>query len=96
MDTPKLLFQPVITAPQKAVVRLRNGFPINMLGRIQAVPEVREHLLCDREPGRSDCGRDRTGRDVLGVIYGSSRKGIETPTHAAVRVELLQKFGYKR
>ncbi len=33
---------------------------------------------------------------MLGVIDGSSPSGIETDTHVAARIELLQKFGYKR
>jgi uncharacterized protein len=36
------------------------------------------------------------GRGVLGVIDGSPPKGVETESHAKARVELMQKFGYKR
>jgi uncharacterized protein len=36
------------------------------------------------------------GRGILGVIDGSSPKGVEDEAHAKARVELLRKFGYKR
>ena len=43
------------------VVALRNGFPINVLGRIQAVPEVAEYILRHCESGRGGGCRNRTG-----------------------------------
>jgi hypothetical protein len=36
------------------------------------------------------------GRGVLGVIDGASPKGVETEEHIRKRVDLLQRFGYKR
>jgi adenosine/AMP kinase len=35
------------------------------------------------------------GRGVVGVIDGSSPKGVETPADVKARKELLRKFGYK-
>ncbi len=35
------------------------------------------------------------GRGVLGVIDGSSPKGVETPDDVKVRREFLRKIGYK-
>jgi adenosine/AMP kinase len=78
------------------VVALRNGFPINVLGRIQAVPEVANIYCATANPVEVIVAETEQGRGVLGVIDGSSPKGIETETHAKARVELLQKFGYKR
>lgn len=78
------------------VVALRNGFPINVLGRIQAVPEVANIYCATANPVEVIVAETEQGRGILGVIDGSSPKGIETETHAKARVELLQKFGYKR
>jgi adenosine/AMP kinase len=36
------------------------------------------------------------GRGILGVVDGSSPKGVENEAQQAARVSLLQKFGYKR
>ncbi len=78
------------------VVILRNGFPINVLGRIQAVPEVAGIYCATANPVEVIVAETEQGRGILGVIDGSSPKGIETSAHAAARIELLQKFGYKR
>lgn len=78
------------------VVALRNGFPINVLGRIQAVPEVANIFCATANPVEVIIAQTEQGRGVLGVIDGSSPSGIETDTQVAARIELLQKFGYKR
>lgn len=78
------------------VVVLRNGFPINVLGRIQAVPEVVNIYCATANPVEIIVAKTEQGRGILGVIDGSPPKGIESEKDVAVRVELLQKFGYKR
>ena len=78
------------------VLALRNGFPINVLGRIQAVPEVVNIYCATANPLEVIVAETEQGRGVLGVIDGSKPKGVETETHVKARVELLQKFGYKR
>jgi uncharacterized protein len=78
------------------VVVLRNGFPINVLGRIQAVPEVANIYCATANAVEVIVAETAQGRGVLGVIDGSSPKGVETEDHIAARVSLLQKFGYKR
>ncbi|MBV9611493.1 MAG: adenosine-specific kinase [Acidobacteriaceae bacterium] len=78
------------------VVALRNGFPINVLGRIQAVPEVVNIYCATANPVEVIVAETEQGRGILGVIDGSSPKGVETESHAKARIELLQKFGYKR
>lgn len=78
------------------VVAMRNGFPINVLGRIQAVPEVVGIYCATANPVEVILAETEQGRGVLGVIDGSSPKGVETDAHVKARIELLQKFGYKR
>ena len=78
------------------VVALRNGFPINVLGRIQAVPEVVNIFCATANPLEVIVAETEQGRGVLGVIDGSSPKGVESESHAQARVQLLQRFGYKR
>jgi uncharacterized protein len=78
------------------VVALRNGFPINVLGRIQAVPEVANIYCATANPVEVVLAETEQGRGILGVIDGSSPKGVETESHVKARVALLQKFGYKR
>jgi uncharacterized protein len=78
------------------VVALRNGFPINVLGRIQAVPEVANIYCATANPVEVVLAETEQGRGILGVIDGSSPKGVETESHVKARVALLQKVGYKR
>jgi len=85
-----------IAAGHIFVVSLRNGFPINVLGRIQAVPEVVNIYCATANPVEVIVARTEQGHGVLGVVDGSSPRGVETEAHAKGRVELLQKFGYKR
>jgi adenosine/AMP kinase len=78
------------------VVALRNGFPINVLNRIREVPEVANIYCATANPVEVIAAETEQGRGVLGVIDGSPPKGLETEAHVKARVELLQKFGYKR
>jgi adenosine/AMP kinase len=85
-----------VAAGHVFVVALRNGFPINVLNRIREVPEVANIYCATANPLEVIVAETEQGRGVLGVIDGSSPKGIETDDHIRARVELLQKFGYKR
>jgi len=78
------------------VVALRNGFPINVLGRIQTVPEVASIYCATANPVEVIVIETEQGRGILGVVDGSSPKGVETEEQAKARVSLLQRFGYKR
>ena len=78
------------------VVAMREGFPINVLPRILAVPEVVNIFCATANPVEVIVAETQQGRGVLGVIDGSSPKGVETESHVAARIGLLQKFGYKR
>jgi len=78
------------------VVALRNGFPINVLGRIQTVPEVANIYCATANPVEVIVIETEQGRGILGVVDGSSPKGVETDEQAKARVSLLQRFGYKR
>ncbi len=85
-----------IAAGHIFVVALRNGFPINVLGRIQAVPEVAGIYCATANPVEVIVAQTEQGRGILGVIDGSSPKGVENDEQAKARVSLLQRFGYKR
>jgi hypothetical protein len=78
------------------VVTLRDCYPINLLGRIQAVPEVCSIFCATANPVEVIVARTEQGRGVLGVIDGSSPKGVEGETDAEWRHGLLRKIGYKR
>jgi uncharacterized protein len=77
-------------------VVMRDAFPINTLRAIQATPEVCSIFCATANPVEVIVAQTEQGRGVLGVIDGSSPKGVETSEHAGARHEFLRKIGYKR
>ena len=78
------------------VIVMRDGFPINILGRIKDVPEVVNLFCATANPVEVIVAESEQGRGVLGVIDGSSPKGVETSEDAEWRHGFLRKIGYKR
>jgi adenosine/AMP kinase len=78
------------------VIALKNGFPINVLDRLQRVPEVVTIYCATANPVEVIVAQTEQGRGILGVIDGSSPLGVEGAEHQAARMALLRKFGYKR
>jgi adenosine/AMP kinase len=75
---------------------LRDGYPINILGAIRAVPEVVQIFCATANPVEVIVAETSQGRGVLGVIDGFPPKGIEGPADIEWRHSLLRKIGYKR
>ena len=78
------------------VVAMRDGFPINVLGRIKDVPEVCSIYCASANPVQVVIAETSQGRGVAGVIDGFPPKGVETPADADARRSFLRKIGYKR
>jgi adenosine/AMP kinase len=77
-------------------VVMRDAFPINTVKAIQATPEVCAIFCATANPVEVIVAESEQGRGVLGVIDGSSPKGIETVENASERHAFLRKIGYKR
>src|SRR5580698_3888337 len=67
------------------VVAMRDGYPINVLGRIKDVPEVCAIYCATANPVQAVVAESEQGRGVLGVIDGSSPTGVETSEDAGKR-----------
>jgi uncharacterized protein len=74
---------------------LKNAFPLNVLDRIKACPEVCTVFCATANPLEVVVASTDRGRGVLGVIDGSSPKGVESDIDKAQRKEFLRKIGYK-
>jgi len=85
-----------IAAGHTFVIALRNGYPINILGRIREIPEVCNIYCATANPVEVILAESEQGRGILGVIDGSSPKGIESANDREWRHGLLRKIGYKR
>ena len=78
------------------VVVMRDGYPINVLGRIKDVPEVCSIFCATANPVQVVVAESELGRGVVGVIDGFPPKGVETTADAEKRRSFLRMIGYKR
>jgi uncharacterized protein len=78
------------------VIALRDGYPINILGRIRDIPELCTIFCATANPVEAIVAETEQGRGILGVIDGSPPKGIESQSDMEWRHGLLRKIGYKR
>ena len=78
------------------VLVMRNAYPINLLNAIRRTPEVCEIFCATANPLQVIVAKTEQGRGVMGVVDGSSPKGVEGPEDVAARKEFLRKIGYKR
>ena len=77
------------------IVLLRDGFPINVLNQVKAVPEVCCVYCATANEVDVLVAVTERGRGIAGVIDGSPPVGIETEADAAERHQLLRDIGYK-
>jgi uncharacterized protein len=74
---------------------LGNLYPINVLTAIKACPEVCHVFCATANPLQVLVAGTDQGRGIVGVVDGTSPKGVETDADKARRRELLRTFGYK-
>jgi len=77
------------------VIFLKDGFPINVLNAIKACQEVCNIVCATSNPLEVIVAESGQGRGIMGVIDGSSPKGIEEEKDKKDRKALLRRFGYK-
>src|SRR5579871_5679770 len=67
------------------VLVIREGYPINVLGRIKDVPEVCSIFCATANPVQVVIAENEQGRGILGVIDGARPAGVEGPEDAQKR-----------
>jgi len=77
------------------VIMLRDGFPVNVLNPVKAVPEVCTIFCATANQVDLLVAVTDRGRGIVGVIDGSPPVGIETDADATARHQLLRDIGYK-
>jgi adenosine/AMP kinase len=77
------------------VVLLREGFPVNVLNPIKAVPEVCTVFCATANPVQVLVAVTEAGRGVVGVVDGQPPVGVESAADQAARHALLRRIGYK-
>lgn len=84
-----------IGAGHAFVIMLRDGFPVNVLNQVKAVPEVCTIYCATANPVQLLIAVTDAGRGVAGVIDGEPPLGVETEQEVADRKDLLRAIGYK-
>ena len=77
------------------IIYLKNAYPINVLDKIKQVSEVSTIYAATSNPVQVIICETDQGRGILGVVDGSSSKGIETESDVKKRREFLRNIGYK-
>jgi adenosine/AMP kinase len=77
------------------VVFLREGYPVNVLNQVKAVPEVCRIFCATANPVEVVVGETAQGRAILGVVDGGAPLGVESEEDVAARHSLLRAIGYK-
>lgn len=76
-------------------VFMENGFPINVLNAIKAVPEVCRIYCATANRVEVVVAESGHGRAILGVVDGCSPKGVEGEQDVLARLRFLREIGYK-
>jgi uncharacterized protein len=84
-----------IAAGHCFVLFVREGFPVNVLNPIKAVPEVCTIYCATANPVEVLVAVTRRGRGVVGVVDGEPPLGVESEQDIAARHDLLRAIGYK-
>lgn len=74
---------------------LDGAYPINVLNAVKGVPEVCSIFCATANPVEVVVIETGLGRGIIGVVDGSSPKGIEEVSDISWRKDFLRKIGYK-
>jgi adenosine/AMP kinase len=85
-----------IGAGHSFILFLGDGFfPINVLNTVKSLSEVAQVFCATANATQVIVAESEQGRGILGVIDGSSPKGIETDDDRLARRDFLRRIGYK-
>jgi len=84
-----------LSAGHSFIIFMRNAYPINVLDKVKAVPEVCNIFSATANPFQVILAETEQGRGILGVVDGYASKGIESERDAQERKVFLRKVGYK-
>jgi hypothetical protein len=85
-----------LAAGHSFILYLGEGFyPVNVLNALKLVPEVCRIFCATANAVEVVLAESEQGRGILGVIDGSSPRGLEGEEDQAWRKNLLRQIGYK-
>jgi adenosine/AMP kinase len=77
------------------IIIMKNVYPINVLDKVKAVPEVCTIFAATANPLEIIIAETEQGRGIIGVVDGYKSKGIESAENVRERREFVRKIGYK-
>ena len=77
------------------IIIMKNVYPINVLDKIKAVPEVCTIFAATANPLEIIIAETEQGRGIIGVVDGYKSKGVESAENVIERREFVRKIGYK-
>ena len=77
------------------VILLKHAYPINVLNQLKSVPELCRIIAATANPLQVVVAESEQGRGILGVIDGSSPKGVEDEAGIKWRKDFLRMISYK-
>jgi adenosine/AMP kinase len=77
------------------IVMGQGAYPIQVLDRIKACPEVCHIFCATANPLELIVARSDQGSAILGAVDGHSPKGLEGDADKTERRSMLRRFGYK-
>lgn len=85
-----------IAAGHSFILFLADGFyPVNVLNPLKMVPEVCRIFCATANPAQVLIAETSQGRGIMGVVDGSSPKGVEDGAEIEWRKKFLRQIGYK-
>ena len=75
---------------------LRGAYPINLLNAVKLCPEVCHVFCATANPTQILVAQTDQGRGIVGVVDGTSPRGVEDQAARGARREFLRAIGYKR
>ena len=77
------------------IIIMKNVYPINVLDKVKAVPEVCTIFAATANPMEIIIAETEQGRGIIGVVDGYKSKGVESAENVRERREFVRKIGYK-
>jgi adenosine/AMP kinase len=77
------------------LIYLKDAYPLNVLDKLKAVPEVCTIYAASANPLEVLVVETSQGRGIVGVVDGAKSKGIETEKDTIERHNFVRKIGYK-
>jgi adenosine/AMP kinase len=77
------------------IIIMKNVYPINVLDKVKAVPEVCTIFAATANPLEIIIAETEQGRGIIGVVDGYKSKGVESAENVRERRKFVRKIGYK-